>query len=102
MAKIVIKKRVELGFLGEEHKQDYLVFKAIPVREYKQIISDRPDENESQYEYLLKILKGKYLEGSFGGEVVNKDDLDEFDAETTITCFARLTGQDADPKVQRP
>lgn len=99
MAKIVIKKRVNLAFLGEEHKDDYLVFKSIPVKEYKDIVEQRPDDGGSQYDYLLKIVQNKFIEGKFQNETVNKEDLAEFDGETVTTCFARLTGQDTDPKV---
>lgn len=100
MAKIVIKKRLELGFLGEEHKDDYLIFKAIPVGEFKKILEDRPDaEDVGQVEFIVDILQSKFLEGSFLGEEVAKEDLSEFDAESIITFFSRLTGQDPDPKV---
>lgn len=100
MAKIVIKKRVELGFLGEEHKQDYLLFKAIPVGEFKNIIEQRPEtEDASQIDFIIDVLEGKFIEGKFLGEDVTKDNIKEFDAESIITCFTRLTGQDPDPKV---
>ena len=99
MAKIIIKKRVNLGFLGDEHKEDYLVFKSIPVNGYKKIATDRPGEDESQYEYLVKILQAQFLEGSFQGEAVTKENIGDFDADAVITCFQRLSGQDPDPKV---
>lgn len=100
MANIVIKKRVELGFLGEDHKEDYLVFKSIPVGEYKKLIDSRPEEDDSgQIDFIVNILKDKFLTGMFQGDAVTKDNLEDFDAETAIACFGKLTGQEPDPKV---
>lgn len=100
MANIVIKKKVELSFLGEDHGEDYLVFKSIPVGEYKKLIEKRPaTEDVGQIDFVLNILKDKFISGKFQGEDVTKDNIEEFDAETAITCFSRLTGQEPDPKV---
>lgn len=99
MANIVIKKRVNLDFLGDEYKNDYLVFKAIAVSKYKDLVDGRPEEDNLQYEYVLKVLADNFIEGKFQDQDVDKKDLAEFDGETTLNCFARLTGQQPDPKV---
>lgn len=103
MANIVIKKRVNLDFLGDEYKDDYLVFKSIPVGEYKKLTANIPKENDgSQVDFIVDILKDNFLEGSFQNEVVTKENIEEFDAETALECFKKLTGQDTDPKVPKP
>ena len=100
MAKIIIKKRVNLSFLGEEHKDDYLVFSSIPVKEFRKLIDSKPDDsNGGQVDFIVDILKDRFIEGKFLGEDVTKEDIGDFDAESIVTCFGRLTGQDPDPKV---
>jgi len=99
MANIIIKKRVDLNFLGEVHKEDFLVFKSLPVKKYKELVDGRPDEDSEQYDYVLSVLVDNFLNGKFQSEDVDKKDLADFDGETILKCFARLTGQDLDPKV---
>lgn len=100
MANIIIKKKVNLDFLGEDHKDDFLLFKSIPVGEYKKLIENRPQEEDaSQIDFVLNILKDKFISGTFQGEAVTKENMEDFDAETAIACFGRLTGQEPDPKV---
>lgn len=100
MANIVIKKRVNLSFLGDEHKDDYLVFKSIPVKEYKDLEDKRPkDEGLGQVDFIIDVLKDKFIEGTFNKESVNVEDISDLDADTIITCFSRLVGQELDPKV---
>lgn len=100
MAKIIIKKRVSLSFLGEEHRDDYLTFSSIPVKEFRKLIDSKPDDEDGgQVDFIVDILKDRFVEGKFLGEAVAKEDIGDFDAESIVACFGRLTGQDPDPKV---
>lgn len=98
MAEIVIKKTVKLSFLGDKYKEDYLVFKAVPVKDFESLMEKTPDNNLQATKYICKILKEKFLEGKFQGETVNATDIDSFDGITIAECFAILTGQKLDPK----
>lgn len=107
MAKILIKKRVELGFLGEEHQKDYLVFRAVSLREYdglvKKINEMKNEEAEKQStEFIVTLLKEHFLEGKFATEDVGAEDLADFDLETILNTFNLLVGRTLDPKLQKP
>lgn len=99
MANIVIKKRIDLDFLGEDHKESYLMFKAMPVVEYQSFIKNTPDQRVDEINYIVKIMQDKFIEGKFGSESVEAKDIPLFDEGTLAKCFAVLTGQ-ADPKVE--
>lgn len=99
MAKIVIKKTVNLGFLGEEYKDSYLTFKSIPIKDYDTIIEEvekSADDNKKAMSYIRKIIPEYFLEGKFLQEDVTKEDLDDFDQETYLQIFQRITGQRQD------
>lgn len=98
MAEIVIKKTIRLGFLGEKYKDDYLVFKAVPVKDFESLMEKTPDSNIQATKFICKVLKDKFIEGKFQGETVNATDIDSFDGITVSECFAILTGQKLDPK----
>lgn len=108
MAKLVIKKRVSLDFLGEEYKEAYLVFQAVPIVEYEKIQSDIADVREDGIKSSMKVLetvKDKFVEGKFPNdkgdlEDVAKDDLDGLDEGTLVECFKYMTGQKLDPKLE--
>lgn len=98
MAKIVIKKTIDLDFLGEEYKGSFLTFKAIPIGEFKKLTASVPEDGAKAVELILNVLKDKFVVGKFQGEDVAKEDLDQLDVETTTECFKLLTGQKLDPK----
>ena len=99
MANIVIKRKVELGFLGEAYKDSYLVFRAIPISEYESLIekidSIDGDTQKSMLE-ILNILEKYFIDGVFDGEKVVKEDIKQFDGETVVKFFEALTGQSKD------
>lgn len=104
MANIVIKRKLTLEFLGSEHADDYLTFKSIPVVKYDEIV-DKIDnvedtDNKGATQIMLSILKEYFLDGSFGGDKVLAEDLDELDGTTVMKCFETLTGQVADEEGQ--
>jgi hypothetical protein len=101
MAKIVITRRVGLEFLGEEYKDSYLDFRAIPIKDFKEIVENAKQTEQdalTSIDVLLKTLKKYFVEGKFLGEVVNPEDLDQLDQNTAVQCFEVLTGQQLDPK----
>lgn len=99
MAKIVIKKRVSLDFLGEDYKDSYLMFKSMPISAYEKVIDDFAEaDNKTSLKLTLKILEDNFVEGKFLGEDVVKEDLNQFDIETLVACLELFTGQKQDPK----
>ncbi len=98
---IVVKKRVDLDFLGEEFKDSYLVFKAIAVKEFESLrvaIKKVGDDEEKTIPFITEQLTSRFLEGKVEGQDVKVEDLTEFSADVFLTCFAAITGQ-SDPKV---
>lgn len=101
MAIIVIRKKITLDFLGDEYKDDYLVFKALPLAEYEKLLSsleDVTDDGKKSLQFIAKVLEDQYIEGKFQNEDVSKDDLKQFDLETLTRCFELFTGRTPDPK----
>lgn len=101
--KVVIKKRVSLDFLGEEYKEAYLVFRAMPISDFEQFQKDALEmPDEKAIGFLLDKLKANFLSGKFPGEDgledIKSEDLDQFDAETITKAFQAYTGVNPDPK----
>lgn len=100
---IVIKKRVDLDFLGDDYKEAYLVFKAMPVKDYESFTADVDKvEDKDSVRFLLNKLKENFVGGKFPGDDgmqdLKADDLEDFDAETIIKAFQTYTGVSPDPK----
>lgn len=104
---LVIRKKITLEILGEEYKDAYLTFKAIPVGELGNIQAKMPKEDDADQSQaipvMLDLLKTYFLDGKFPNEKgelesVVKDDLNNLDAETSIHCFQVLSG--VDPKAE--
>jgi hypothetical protein len=95
MANIVIKRKVTLEFLGDEYKDSYLIFKAIPVVGYESLIKriDDSKDNNSSMDRIIEVLEEYFIDGVFDGEKVLKEDLKQFDGDTLIKSFETLTGQ---------
>jgi hypothetical protein len=99
---LVIRKKITCEFLGDEYKDAYLVFKAIPVSELADIQKSLPigetDEDKVQViPKMLEILKKYFLNGKFPddkGELedVTSADLDNMNADLAIHCFQGLSG----------
>lgn len=101
---LVIRKKVTLEFLGDEYKDAYLVFKAIPVGDLKKIQDGMPKEDAEDKSQaipiMLNVLKDYFLSGKAPGENgeltdVSKEDLNDLDANTAIKCFQALSGVDS-------
>lgn len=98
MANIVIKRKVMLDFLGDEYKDSYLVFKAVPVVAYNDLIAriDSVSGNQESMVEIIKILEEYFVDGVFDNEKVLKEDIKQFDGDTMLRCFETLTGQTRD------
>jgi hypothetical protein len=96
MAKIEIKKKITLEFLGADYKDDYLVFKSMPLREYEKLLpqlEEAGEDGKKAMPIIKSILEGNFIEGKFQGQDVAKEDLADFDLETLIKAFEIFTGQ---------
>lgn len=97
---IVIKKRIDLGYLGEGYADSYLTFKAIAIREYDELTSKAKAVEKDQAKALPFItaqLKERFIEGKVLGENVTADDLEDLPADVFLRCFEEIRGQ-LDPK----
>ena len=104
MAKIVIKKRVELGFLGEEYEKDYLEFSSLPLSEYEKLLDQLEgvqEDNRKSLQLIKDILESRFLSGKFQDEEVVKEDLQQFDLETLTRCFELFTGRRTDENLEK-
>lgn len=98
MAEIVIKRKLTLEFLGEEYKESYLTFRAVPLVEFEDFGQKLEGTEDSKaLKEMLKFLKDHFTDGIFEGQKLEANDLEQFDAETIIRCFKKLRG-DLDPK----
>lgn len=103
MTKILIKKRVPLDFLGDEYKDAYLVFRSMPISDFEKFQEEASAvEDKKSVSFLLDKLKQNFVSGEFpvDGKLVaiEKEDLDDFDAETIVKAFQTYTGVKQDPK----
>lgn len=98
MADIVIKKKVELDFLGEHYKDSSLTFRAIPVSEYTELMkkAEKAEDNQESMQQIITTLEKYFIEGLFEGQKLTKDDIKQFDGQTILKSFEVLTGQTAD------
>lgn len=107
---IVIRKRVDLDFLGEAYAGAYLEFQSVPVADIEKIqneIQKYEQDKTSSVLAALNLLKKYFLNGEFPDDEgklapVTADDLDGLDPEATIVCFKVFTGQEIDPKDKTP
>lgn len=60
MAKIVIKKKVSLDFLGEDYKEAYFIFQTIPLPDYKEFMKSIPETSVEFSSLVKKIDSGEY------------------------------------------
>lgn len=104
MSKVIIKRTINFDFLGEEYKDCYIIFAAIPVSEYADFTAkvEGVDDKEAM-PLLLEVLKSKFVGGKFIDENAKPfdltvDNIGEFDGESITRMFATLTGQNLSPK----
>lgn len=103
--KIVIRKRVDLEFLGKEYEKSYFIFRAISLPEYEKYRADlKAVKDDKAVYFLLDTLKAYFIEGKFPNaegelEAVEADDLAQLDPDTIVKVFDFYTGQKQPPKV---
>lgn len=103
MAKIVIKKKIFLSFLGDEYKEDYFEFTSVPVKEFSEVsevLQKNKEDAKGIVETLSNILKSHFSSGSFQGEELAPENIDDLDLKSLTQLFIDLTGQvdELDPK----
>lgn len=106
MAKIVIKKRINLDFLGKEYEGGFVEFKSLSIKDVQGKLDDITnvgDDNKKAVDMMLNLLNecfigGKFVSGETTEDIV-KEDLEDFDVASIIKFFQILSGQDGDPKV---
>jgi len=104
MSRVVIKRKLSLDFLGKEYKESYLIFKAIPFREYEELKKKTEElDDETSLKFITDLLGQHFISGKFPGEDnelfdLKSEDLVDFDGGTLIKMFQTLTGEITDPK----
>lgn len=112
MAKFAIKKKIGLGFLGDEYNDAYLTFRSIPLKDFDEILDSvakaEKEDSKASLNLMFSNITKYFVSGKFPDDTgtlqdVTSEDLTEFiDNETAIKCFELLTGQYIDPKAEPP
>ena len=97
---LVIRRKVSLAFLGEEYKDGFLTFRAIPLKDYEKIIDEIEtigEDNKKSLTFISGILDKYYVSGKAPNEEgqledVAKEDLGNLDSASVLECFQALTG----------
>lgn len=98
---LVIRKKVSLGFLGDDYKDAFITFRAVPIKDFDAMQDDIDaigDDNKKSLAFILDKLKHYFLNGQApneGGKLENItiEDLGELDQLSVLKCFESLTGQ---------
>lgn len=98
---LLIKKTVKLDFLGEDYKDSYLTFRAIPIKDFEKIQEETEkigDDGKKSIAFISEKLSEYYVSGKAANESgvledVTKDDLGNLDQVSVVKCFEVLTGQ---------
>lgn len=96
---LVIKKRVNLDFLGDEYKEAYIIFKSVPLNDYEKIM-EAPQEGKEALKFIQGVLEKYFVGGKApddNGQLadIKKEDLGQLDGETAVKCFEVLSGTSA-------
>lgn len=88
---IIIKKKIALGFLGDEYKDSYINLKAIPVKELESL------DGTIKEEVVKRFVDGKINQD---GKMIDitKENLFDLPGEVFIEGFAQISGKKLDPK----
>jgi len=97
MAKFVVKKRVDLGFLGDDWKECYLEFNTPSYGEVKEFIPLANEKDQTRaVQAGLELLQKLYLGGKgFDGSAVvdvKKEELEELPVEVLTKSFQVIVG----------
>ena len=92
---MIIRKRVNLDFLGEEYKDSYLYLKALAVKEYPALQAeiDKVEKDQAQaLPFIVEQIKSRFLDGKVEGKDITAEDLDDFSADVFMECFSQIRG----------
>lgn len=104
MATFLVEKKISLGYLGEQYKDSYIIYSAIPFKDYEIIMTNAEkigDDNIASIKFMQNVLTEHFISGNFQGKDLTKDDVLDFDGETIINSFKLIAGE-PDPKVEQP
>lgn len=100
---IKIEKRISLDFFGEGYADSYVIFQAIPVREYEDIQAkiatiQETNNNQEAMQFMVDLLSKRLIKGEIAqdGKLVEftKEDMLDMPGEFFTGVMERLTGQD--------
>lgn len=103
VTEIVIRRRVSLGFLGDDYQESYLILKAIPVQDFDTVDKEAKAaaDQKKSFEYIQNKIKSSFIEGKLqqGGKMIDLsvDDLGALPIDAFIQAYERITGS-PDPK----
>lgn len=99
---IKIEKRISLDFIGEGYSDSYVIFEAIPMKDYADIQAkieaiQETENNADAMQFMVDLLSSKFIKGEIKQDekmqTVTKDDLLDMPGEFFLGVMERLTGQ---------
>ena len=100
---IQIEKRISLEFFGDGYVDSYVIFQAIPMRDYGEIQSkiasiQESNDNQEAMKFMVDLLSDRFISGEIAQDgklqAVTKNDLLDLPGEFFIGVMERLSGQD--------
>jgi len=99
---IKIEKKIALDFMGDEYKDSYVIVRAIPVKEYKELLSKidtlKEDESHSSFDFVVGLVGDRFVKAEIAQDgklvEVGKDDLNDLPGEFFMGIMQRLVGND--------
>ncbi len=91
---ITIKKRISLGFLGEDYTDSYMIFNCVSVAEFD---DPKAFTGTVREETIKRFIEGKVNQD---GQMVDitKDNITDLPSDVFIESFNHITGNKIDPK----
>jgi len=61
----MIRKRISLEFLGDDYKDSFLVFKAVPMDDYEAVVADaqKAQNAKQSYDHIKRLVTSRFIEG---------------------------------------
>lgn len=97
---INIEKKISLDFLGQDYVDSYVVLNAIPVKEYKELLTQidglKDNDSSTNFEFIVGLVRGRFIKG----EIIQGDkktpiqegDLEDLPGEFFLGIMERLVG----------
>lgn len=98
---IRIKKKITLESAGEEYKDSYLEFYAIPFKDFESL-AKRADELAAEDDvnktfgsliFIREQLSERFIGGKIIDDDVKKEDLFDLPGDMIVDCFQTLMGK---------